>query len=507
MRDDRAAVLRDIHERTRAIADRGSCTNATDRGTDTRAIAPTSRRDEDSARLLSAVSLDSCPFGCWPTHPTRQGVQALSDILGLSCGVSARRAPKHETRPLRFTPSSGNLQAVGVHVLLPSPLGGIHAGVYRYDHVAHALSPRRPFASPSCVPVVLVGLTIVTNAHAHRYGPRGFRYALLDVGHVIAALRFAAASVGWHARVLEVADETIGRLLQLPRTGAGGEPMELPVALVALSPRPDGHATDGLMEALDVEPRCAAAVPDTSVVHGSHTAHADPDLAFVITAHAKTSLAARSTDWKSWEHEDSPRLPSAQALANHAASRPRADRVFASRRSAQHFETDVGVTQNQFRELVHSLLGSANRVPFDVLPWPKITRTLLWVHQAEGMESGTYEVTELEDGFQRRTCGDLREDCWYLTCCQDLAEQAAFNVSFHCDPETLAGVAGGYRRALWESAVRCHSLYLAAESVGGNLGVSAIGAFFDEEVQRHPAARGMPATLYWAAVGIRPPYH
>jgi nitroreductase len=71
---------------------------------------------------------------------------------------------------------------------------------------------------------------------AWKYGERAFRYCQHDAGHAIGALRIAAATLGWSARVLdEVADETIEALLGLDRSadfeGAERESAELVMAV------------------------------------------------------------------------------------------------------------------------------------------------------------------------------------------------------------------------------------------------------------------------------------
>jgi nitroreductase len=65
----------------------------------------------------------------------------------------------------------------------------------------------------------LVGLSSVYWREAWKYGERAFRYCQHDAGHAIGALRLAAATLGWSARVLdEWADETIEALLGLDRS-------------------------------------------------------------------------------------------------------------------------------------------------------------------------------------------------------------------------------------------------------------------------------------------------
>jgi len=40
-------------------------------------------------------------------------------------------------------------------------------------------------------------------AEAWKYGERAFRYCQLDIGHALGALRYAAGTLGWKAKVVE----------------------------------------------------------------------------------------------------------------------------------------------------------------------------------------------------------------------------------------------------------------------------------------------------------------
>ena len=79
-----------------------------------------------------------------------------------------------------------------------------------------------------------MGLTSITWREAWKYGERAFRYCQHDVGHALAALRFAAAALGWRVQLLpEWDDAQLAALLGLDRAEdfAGAEP-EIPELLV-----------------------------------------------------------------------------------------------------------------------------------------------------------------------------------------------------------------------------------------------------------------------------------
>ena len=93
--------------------------------------------------------------------------------------------------------------------------------------LSHAACPRARSSS---------GSSSVYWREAWKYGERAFRYCQHDAGHAIGALRIAAATLGWSARLLDdVSDEIIEALLGLDRAddfeGAERESAELLMAV------------------------------------------------------------------------------------------------------------------------------------------------------------------------------------------------------------------------------------------------------------------------------------
>ncbi len=155
-------------------------------------------------------------------------LRALSRLLEYSLALSAWKQAGGTRWALRMNPSSGNLHPTEGYVLAGAIAGlGASPGLYHYAPREHALERRA-----DCPQVLferlmrgfpqqafLVGLSSVYWREAWKYGERAFRYCQHDAGHAIGALRIAAATLGWSARVLdEVADETIEALLGLDRS-------------------------------------------------------------------------------------------------------------------------------------------------------------------------------------------------------------------------------------------------------------------------------------------------
>src|SRR5687767_10578927 len=172
-------------------------------------------------------------------------LRALSRLLEYALALSAWKQVGGTRWALRMNPSSGNLHPTEGYVLA----GGIAElgaapGLFHYAPRVHALERRadcplelyarlmRGFPAQA----FLVGLSSVYWREAWKYGERAFRYCQHDAGHAVGALRIAAATLGWSARLLDdVSDEIIEALLGLDRAedfaGAERESAELLMAV------------------------------------------------------------------------------------------------------------------------------------------------------------------------------------------------------------------------------------------------------------------------------------
>ena len=172
--------------------------------------------------------------GAVPAVPV--DLRALSRLFEYALALSAWKQAGGTRWALRANPSSGNLHPTEGYVLT-SAIG--EPGLFHYAPREHALERRadcppelyRRLARGLPPQAFLVGLSSIHWREACKYGERAFRYCQHDIGHAIGAVRIAAATLGWSARVLDaVADETIDALLGLDR-GADFDGAELVMAL------------------------------------------------------------------------------------------------------------------------------------------------------------------------------------------------------------------------------------------------------------------------------------
>ncbi len=130
-------------------------------------------------------------------------LDALSSLLRLTNGVTGRAG----RTLLRAAPSAGALYAGEVYVVAER-VQGLEPGVYYYDVADHGLIRIRsgalrdaPVAAHALPPEVenaaaLLVLTNVFRRYTVRYRNRGYRYALIDSGHIGENLRLVARALG-----------------------------------------------------------------------------------------------------------------------------------------------------------------------------------------------------------------------------------------------------------------------------------------------------------------------
>lgn len=178
---------------------------------------------------LSALAADGSCAARQGARGVAPSLHALAWLLGTSSGVSQRAGDARAALLRRCAPSAGNLHPLETYVVLRA-VAGLDDGVYHYDVAAHALE-RRALAPPSGrAPLVLVGFTLVLARAAWKYGLRALRSAVLDGGHLAAALERACAVLGWTWTPARLARRDLAHLLGVARAGEHGHaPRERPL--------------------------------------------------------------------------------------------------------------------------------------------------------------------------------------------------------------------------------------------------------------------------------------
>ena len=437
---------------------------------------------------------------------------SLAALLELSLGLSAWKEYGPDRWALRCNPSSGNLHPTEAYVISRG-IQGLEDGLYHYASRSHALEQRcRSTAAPTATAGGLwIGLSSIHWREAWKYGERAFRYCQLDVGHALAALRYAAGVLGWQLRLVESCDhQRLGHLLGADRAqDFSGAEQETPDLLVQILPR--------------TQPRQATAEPEpwqeaSSVWMGKanlldpHPMYNWPVIDEVASATAKTAQAAAAA-----EHGHYP--PAAPSTGLPAAQ------VILGRRSAQRFDPQFTMAASDFYHLLDSLLPRP-QAPWDVWDHAPRVHPVLFVHRVEGVPSGLYILVReagaetrlrvaLSDEFEwqrvegcpahlplfRLQAGKWQKVARAVSCQQSIAADSCFSLGMLAEFEpSIQQDAWRYRQLHWEAGLLGHVLYLEAEA--RELRGTGIGCFLDDAFHELLGLRGKHfQSLYHFTVG------
>jgi SagB-type dehydrogenase family enzyme len=451
-----------------------------------------------SARHVAARWVDLEAPGAVPSRPV--DIDALGSLLELSLGLSAWKAYGATRWALRCNPSSGNLHPTEGY-LVAGDAPGIEAGVYHYvsrDHVLERRCAAEGGATASVLGgALLLGLSSIHWREAWKYGERAFRYCQHDAGHAIAAVRYAAAALGWRVYLLPgAADADVARLLGLNRPEAGEAlEREAPEALLLLVPGHGSAPTDG-------GAGLAARLADVAA-QGRWTGRANrlsPDhVRWEAIETAAAAAAKPATVEAPWAPPPGPpAVPRPGEAAGAAVA------LIRRRRSATALDGVTSISAAAFLAMLDRLLPRPGAPPWDAVPWAPRVHPLLFVHRVDGLEPGLYLLPRREGAVEalrgalagtpewtpvagappllRLATGDYRDTAAIVSCQQAIAADGAFAVAMLGElGETLRSEgAWWYRRLHWEAGVLGHVLYLEAEAAG--VRGTGIGCFFDDLV-------------------------
>lgn len=176
-------------------------------------------------------------------------LQQMSRLLGLSVGRIETRASDNE-EPRRAAPSGGALYPIGTDVIVFN-VKNLVAGAYRYLPDVHGLQTvRRGDLRKALEPLLLdqpwmlsaAAIWVLSgdsNRVARRYASRGYRYLLLESGHIAQNIYLLGTAFGLGVQATGgFVDDGIKALLGL-REGV------LPLYLVAIGPIARSEANHG----------------------------------------------------------------------------------------------------------------------------------------------------------------------------------------------------------------------------------------------------------------------
>ena len=424
----------------------------------------------------------------------------LGALFELSLGLSAWKVFGADKWALRVNPSSGNLHPTEAYLLF-SGTNIIPAGIYHYQSHEHCLEQRSnlkthtdSLTSQLGPKRFLIGLSSIHWREAWKYGERAYRYCQHDVGHAIAAIRYAAAVLGWRVELLDhCSDQQIASLLGLNHEeGYKGAETETPDVLLMISTSdkqldpPNIDAVIEITEQSEWKGQANCLSPDNPI-------HWD------VIEKISTTCETPQAEPQSWTPPEYPMITQSDTVFD-------ASSIIRQRRSAQAFDARSVLPLTDFYRILDSLLPRRNTAPFDALHWQPRIHLVLFVHRVEGLKPGLYVFPRSESG-QLLLKQNLREQFdWSrppicpeslplfhlvsansqnaartVSCHQAIASDGAFSVSMLAEyRNTVTDKPWQYKQLFWEAGLIGQSLYLEAEAIG--LRGTGIGCYFDEAV-------------------------
>jgi SagB-type dehydrogenase family enzyme len=408
--------------------------------------------------------------------PASPGVRSLADVIGddrgavgfagEALGLADLSRLLHFTNGvtdppmLRAAPSAGALYAGEIY-LVAERVTGLESGVYYYLPPSHALvrirqgpgievvrhALERPGQIASA-PVVLL-LTNVFGRYGWRYANRGYRYALIDTGHIGENLRLVARSAGLVDTALpRFHDERLNELL-------GIDGRQEAVCAVHAVGHPGKGTTSPMLRTFMETKNAPASWGDTERYHAS------------------TRLAEGAPGSSKQRVRTPPRRNAVETLRPEMG----VEDSIRNRRSALRFE-DQTMQRDALEWILDAAVGHSALAPAGEL------ELLLAVHRVAAVDPGLYRYEPDEARLVALRKADLRRRLVRTCLGQDKAGSCAvafFGIGhLRHATETLGDRM--YRDLLIEAGAIGQRIYLAAEAAG--LAARNLAAFRDDALNR-----------------------
>jgi len=159
--------------------------------------------------------------------PGSIGLDQLAKVLMMSYGVNRSNEGTNFPRPFRVIPSGGALYPLEIYVH-GTRVEGLKPGLYHYDPEDHVFDILRPQDESDQIVPLLVQQDIAQTAAAivfisavfprstFKYGDRGYRFVLLEAGHLAQNANLTGQEMGLAtANIGGYADRAVDRYLDL----------------------------------------------------------------------------------------------------------------------------------------------------------------------------------------------------------------------------------------------------------------------------------------------------
>ena len=422
-------------------------------------------------------------------------LEALAQLLYLSAGITRHR--KHPGGDLYFRAAActGALYEVEVYVVCGN-LIDLEAGVYHFGPAEFALHRLRTGDYRSVLSEATGNETAIGHAplsiictctywrNAWKYQARTYRHFGWDNGTLLANLLAVATALGMPAKVIcGFVDTEVNRLLDVDSE------REVAYSLVALghvaesAQRPPSKKVSALhLETVPLS-RNETVYPAMHEIHTASSLHSAEE---VETWRGSTPLAKLPTP-TGW-------IVHLQPYSDAEMPCDPIEQVILRRGSARRF-AQVPITLPQLSTMLDR---AARGVPADFLsPLGTLLNNLyLIVNAVEGLDPGAYVFHRDRQVLECLKTGNFRAQAGHLGLDQQLPADAAVDIFFLADLQTVLGCFGnrGYRAVQLEAGILSGKLYLAAYAQ--RLGATGL-TFYDDDVIRFfsPHADGKSAMM------------
>ena len=460
--------------------------------------------------------------------PQTVNLDSLADFFRYSLALSAWKQSESKRWSLRINPSSGNLHPTEAYAVLPA-FGGATptSALYHYVAESHLLEQRTQLpqevwqALTKSLPKgsFLIGLSSIIWRESWKYGERAFRYCQHDIGHALAALRFAAVLCGWS--IFLASSWSTTDLAELIGTDQPDNfhPEEHEEAELMAVVTPNAKET---INHLSFPPPAEATLRQirTTAWYGQANQLSQSHLLWPVIDHV--AAAARMP------RGVKPAVVDQQSNINMSDGyNMDARKIIFQRRSVLSLDGVSTIERQTFLHMMTRTLPGSHP-PWDALYWQPKIHLVLFVHRVIGLRPGIYiwvrnvNKTDLLKSALRNEFlwekpaylsaklplfllldGDYRKAARTLTCHQDIAADGFFSLAMiaeFAEPIQQYG-AWFYRNLFWESGVIGQVLYLEAEACGARS--TGIGCFFDDPVHDALGLKGNQfQSLYHFTVGM-----
>jgi SagB-type dehydrogenase family enzyme len=430
--------------------------------------------NEPALPLAAAVGRGAAASGFAATPVT---LAQLGRLLHFANGVTDATQRARQSGRLRAAPSAGALYAGEIYVVAER-VGGLPPGSYYYDVRPHALVPlgrgsllaraARALERPAAVEraAALVLLSNVFGRYTWNYADRGYRYALIDTGHIGENLRLATRSAGLREESFPAFHDTaLNELLGLDGRA------EAVCALSAIGPPGDGEPRAGEIARRLVQRQQLPAYAPAS-------ARSDVERYHEATGLVPLAAGRRSLPAPGAASEQVP-APACSGIALPPSASPAASVEWAieRRRSAARFDAEpMRLEQLAFALQLAMKSGSSQRAA-DV-------ELYVAAHRIRDLAPGLYRYCADAHELELRLPGALDRRLVRVCLGQAMAGDAAagFLMVAQLGPEGSVGRDRRYRDVLIEAGAIGQRLYLAAEAAG--LAARNLAAFIDDDLNR-----------------------